>query len=266
MEEICQTWDMFPGLGYKKLAKHASSGKHRIQQVLQRWRGKQEQGTTQVQPTRLNVIKLITESLINNSTVRERNNWILRDGKNKYRKVIEQTRPYQLWVRDWKELRIPALNITVYIFIILDVYTRKIYGSEVSLYKNTETSIAVSKQALSTAARDELFRPRELIIHQDNGSTYTAEEEQQIWRTYGVKLSYADPGKPTQNGYAEGFMSILSRFWLQWVEYETVEQSRSSILKFIKQYNEHWIHERLDNSSPNMRLENYRKVYLNIQK
>lgn len=264
LNDIQKQWGLFPGLGYKKLADYISHSKHTIQRVLQEWRGKKQVPRHKKKTKRRNIIKLITAALVIYPEKQTRENWVLRDGKNKYQKIIEPTRPYQLWVRDWKELRIPVIRITVYIFIILDVYTRKIYAGQVTLSKTTKASLTASKQALKQAQKDTLFNPRKMIIHQDNGSAYTAEEEEQLWRSYGVTISYSDPGKPTQNGYAEGFMSILSRFWLKWIEYETIEEARISIQEFITRYNEHWVHTKLEKLSPNERLESYRKSYLNI--
>ncbi|MBU1884972.1 hypothetical protein KKB80_12020 [bacterium] len=129
---ILKVWDKFPGWGYRKLAPKLKQSGKRIRRILKKYRelsgGKSQTVGKATEKTRKypNLIKKITKDLITSSIKLKRKNWILRDGKNKYRKVIDPTRPYQLWAGDWKELKLPLLGATLYIFIIIDCYTRQI--------------------------------------------------------------------------------------------------------------------------------------------
>jgi transposase InsO family protein len=193
---------------------------------------------------------LITKALQKGNS---KKNWILRDGKNKYRKVIDPTRPNQLWTGDWKEIKIQKINSVVYIFIIIDAYTRQITGYSVSLIKNTDGALKAAKMAVNSLKGDLLFQPDKLIMHTDQGSAYISEEYCRYWKNMRVKLSYADPGKPTQNPYSEGFISLLSRFCLRHHALDSLAELYDLVSKFIKDYNESWLHEKLDDLSPNQR-------------
>jgi transposase InsO family protein len=261
---IGEIWKMFPGTGCKKLAQYLFVGKDRIRGVIRKYCGSAQKKKPKKKPEnrRRNILRCITEALISNPEKVKRGNWVIRDGKNKYRKVIEPMRPYQLWTGDWKELKIHIINITVYIFIIIDAYTRQIKGYHISLIKDARSSLKASEMAITNSCKDPLFKPNKLIMHTDQGSAYISKEYDTYWKSYGVKLSYAAPGKPTQNPYSEGIISILSRFCLSHYEFSSVVELDDVVLKFVKDYNENWWHEKLANISPNQRLEHYRQTSL----
>tara|TARA_B100001123_G_C15198967_1_gene982526 strand:+ start:704 stop:1402 length:699 start_codon:yes stop_codon:yes gene_type:complete len=202
-----------------------------------------------------NVIKLITHDLKQNADKCKRGNWVLREGKNKYRFIIDPTRPYQLWAGDWKELKIPLLGVTLYIFTIIDCYTRQLMGWELSLIKDPASAIKAADMAITKAKKDPFFVFRKLIMHTDQGGAYISDQYIQYWRQLGVILSTADKGKPTQNPYAEAFFSILSRFCLKYKEILTVTDAKTAISEFFSIYNSDWAHGAINNLTPDQKLE-----------
>ena len=250
--KIAKVWEKFPGIGYRKLSNRLGIGGTKIRRILRKYRKSSTRTPVKVLPPRKikNVIKLITNALKDKTVKRNRNNWILRDGKNKYRKVIDPTRPFQLWAGDWKELKIPLLGVTLYIFVIIDCYTRQLMGWQLSIIKDSNSAIKAAEQAIKTASRYPAFNPRKLIMHTDQGSAYLANETIRYWRNLGVILSTADKGKPTQNPYIESFFSTLSRFWLKYHDLLTVSDAKVSLSKFFLLYNEEWPHGSLNYRAP----------------
>ena len=211
-----------------------------------------------------NLIKKITRDLLVNPILQKRANWILKDGKNKYRKIIEPTRPYQLWAGDWKELKVPLLGATIYIFVVIDCYTRQLKGWNISLIKDGKSAVRASMMAVKRSIKDPLFNPRNLIMHSDQGIAYLSYEYEIYWKKLGASISMADKGKPTQNPYIEGFFSILKRFWLNHYELLTIIEVRESVTKFFNLYNSKWLHGEIGFITPNQRLEKYHRT-LNIK-
>lgn len=264
--QIEKIWRVFPGLGYRKLTAGLKrngilvNGK-KVLRILKKYRGvKTERQQKKVDKARKypNLIKKITKDLLCFPIKQKRGNWILRDGKNKYRKIIEPTRPYQLWAGDWKELKVPLLGITIYIFLIIDCYTRQLKGWNISLIKDGRAAVKASRMAVEKSIKDRLFNPRNLIMHTDQGSAYLSEEYEEYWKKLGASLSTADRGKPTQNPYIEAFISILKRFWLDRHELITIVEIKKSLNKFFNLYNREWIHGEIGFITPNQRLEQYR--------
>lgn len=258
-QSICRFWEQFPGVGYRKLASALSYGEYRIRRILKKYRADQPVTKKRVELHRKipNVIKKITHSIQNNPEKQQRGNWVLRDGKNQYRKVIEPTRPYQLWAGDWKEVRISLLGVTVYAFVIIDCFTRQLMGWELSIIKDKQAAIAASQSAIHRANAYSCFNPRSLIMHTDQGSAYIADDYIRYWRNLGVILSTADKGKPTQNPYIEAFFSLLSRFWLHYHDLLTVYQAKQSLNHFFNLYNSRWPHGSIGNRSPNQKLQEF---------
>lgn len=262
-KKILTVWDKFGAMGYRALAAKLQIGKSKIERILKKFRGPKVPVFRRPSPPRRvpNVIRFITESLASSPEKQARNNWVFRNGKNEYRKVIEPTRPYQLWSGDWKELKIPLMKVTLYIFVIIDCYTRQVMGWEFSIIKDSKSAIRASEMALNIAKSDTLFNPRRLIMHTDQGSAYMASDTIQFWRSYGVIVSSADKGKPTQNPYIESFFSILSRCWLRFHEFNTIYDAHQSLEYFFGLYNSERPHSALNFKSPEQALSDY-KSYL----
>jgi len=261
--EILAVWDKFGTMGYRPLAAKLQIGKSKIERILNRFRGPTAAVFRHPAPPRKvpNVIRFITEALCQFPEKQARHNWVLRHGKNKYRHVIDPTRPYQLWAGDWKELRLPLMKVTLYIFVIIDCYTRQVMGWEFSIIKDSKAAIRASQMALNTAKSDPIFKPRGLIMHTDQGSAYMASETIRFWRSFGVVVSSADKGKPTQNPYIEAFFSILSRCWLRLQEFNTSYDAQHSIEYFFHLYNSERPHSALNFRTPQQALLDY-KSYL----
>ena len=213
-----------------------------------------------------NLLIHITKALVKYPEKLARGNWILKDGKNGYRKLIEPVRPYQLWAADWKEFQVAFLGITVYIFAIIDVYTRQLKGFSFSLTKDVKTALRAAQMAVDNSRKDTLFLPKDLIIHSDQGGAYIAEERIAFWKNLGANISMADKGKPTQNPYIEGFFSIMKRFWLSQQEFFTAIEVEKSLTRFFSLYNREWKHSGIDYQTPNERLESYRTIQNHIFK
>lgn len=239
----------------------AVNGK-RILRILKKYRGTREGASRAKDKVRVkypNLIKRITQALVEDPWKQKRGNWILRDGKNKYRKVIEPTRPYQLWAGDWQEIRIPLFGVTFYIFAIIDCYSRQLMGWSLSLVKDGRAAVRASQMAISKVEKDPLFNPKRLIMHTDQGGAYLSAEYETYWKSLGAHLSMADRGKPTQNPYIEAFFSILKRFHFNRRELLTIAEIKKSLVRFFNLYNCRWLHGEIGFITPNQRLEEYRK-------
>ena len=203
-----------------------------------------------------------------NPIKQKRGNWILKNGASKGKKskhvwLIEPVRPYQLWAGDWKELKAPLLGIAIYIFLIIDCYTRQLKGWNISFIKDGRAAVVASKMAIEKSIKNQLFNPKNLIMHTDQGSAYLSEEYEKYWKKLGVSLSTADRGRPTQNPYIEAFISILKRFRLDRHELITIVEIKKSLTKFFNLYNRQWLHGEIGFITPNQRLEQYRSYLKN---
>jgi len=259
-EAIVAKWREFPGIGYRKLSRYLQINGKRILRILRKYRGAKTVRPKAVSLCRFpNVIKLITQALIKYPDKEKRRNWILRDGKNRYRKIIEPTRPYQLWATDWKEFRINFLGVTIYIFVVIDCYTRQLKGYSFSLIKDGRSALKALQMAVESSLKDPLFDPERLILHSDQGKAYFTNEYIAYLKYYKIKISMADRGKPTQNPYIEAFFSVLVRFHLNQYEFLTAIEVEESLSRFFNLYNRKWKHSEINYQTPDERLYSYKQ-------
>lgn len=81
-----------------------------------------------------------------------------------------------------------------------------------------------------------LKRGRPDVIRSDNGREFTAEALQDWLKKIGVKPIQTYPGSPWENGYNERFNGTLRREVLNAEWFATVEQAKTVIGKWLRQY------------------------------
>ena len=101
-----------------------------------------------------------------------------------------------IWAADFTEF--VQHGKKVYVATVIDLYTRRILGIQVTVRKGAALTI----QALSNAL---LHHPRPDLFHSDNGREYDAMAFTEILDGCGIVISRSRPGCPWENGYQESF-------------------------------------------------------------
>jgi putative transposase len=153
--------------------------------------------------------------------------------------------PNQVWCWDITWLPGPALGKFFYLYLILDLYSRKIVGWEVHERELAEHASRLVEQ--TRLAERCINQP--LVLHGDNGSPLKAASVQETLRRLGVAPSYSRPRVSDDNAYVEalfrtckyvptypkkGFVDITAaRLWVaafvRWYNYE----HRHSGIRFV---------------------------------
>ena len=102
----------------------------------------------------------------------------------------------QVWVTDFTYFWFHTRYI--YLATVMDRYTREVLGACVLSNHKISLVLNAFKSALEKNSAPE-------IIHQDQGSEYTAEEFQEFCKSKNILPSYSDKGSPWQNGHQESF-------------------------------------------------------------
>jgi len=89
-----------------------------------------------------------------------------------------------------------------------------------------------------------------LFLRSDHGSQYDSRDFQAELKFLGLTHSPAFVRSPECNGIIERFNRTLQEQVFDIHSFETIDDARSVIGKFIEQYNHFWIIERLDYRSP----------------
>jgi putative transposase len=152
--------------------------------------------------------------------------------------------PDQLWVADITY--IPTWAGSIYLAIVLDVFSRKVVGWAIESHLRTELVL----QAMNTAI--EQRRPTLVVHHSDHGCQYTSYAFGKRCQEMNVVPSMGSVGDAYDNAMAESFFATLEREVLNRRRLKTHAEARMAIFEWIEGwYNTQRRHSALGYLSPN---------------
>lgn len=173
-------------------------------------------------------------------------------------KDMEITAINQLWVADITYIRL--VREFVYLAVILDVFSRKCVGWELSRDIDTQLTLNALNKALANRRRMDLSG---LVHHSDRGVQYAAGDYINQLKKNDILISMSRKGNPYDNAFAESFIKTLKYEEVYLKEYESFNDAHVNTEKFIEVvYNEKRLHSSIGYLTPN---EFEMKSYLNIK-
>ncbi len=151
--------------------------------------------------------------------------------------------PNQLWVADITY--IPTDVSSLYLAVVLDVWSRRIVGWAMETHLRTELVLAALDMAIVQR------QPSGVIHHSDQGCQYTAVGFGLRCREAGVRPSMGSVGDCYDNAMCESFFATLECELLDRVRFATPAAARLAVFDFIEGwYNPRRRHSALDYLSP----------------
>jgi putative transposase len=146
------------------------------------------------------------------------------------------SQPRQVWC--WEMTYLPAVVMRrwCHLYLILDLYSRKIVGWEVHDSDNSDHAVhLVRRTALAEGIADLADKP---VLHGDNGSTYKVTTVLAMLNWLGVKPSYSRPRVRDDNAYAESlFRTAKYRPEFPAKGFADLQQARAWAANFVRWYN-----------------------------
>jgi putative transposase len=145
------------------------------------------------------------------------------------------TAPNQLWSWDITYLATTVKGIFFYLYLIMDVYSRKIVGLEVFEAESAEHATTV----VGRAYLREGIAGHPLVLHSDNGAPMKGATLLATLQKLGVVPSFSRPSVSNDNPYSEALFRTL-KYVPSYPDkpFENVEQARDWVLGFQQWYNE----------------------------
>ena len=176
------------------------------------------------------------------------------------------TGPRQAWSWDITLLRSPVRGMFWMLYMVVDVWSRKIVAARVHDRESDELAAGVLEQAY----RREGVRPGELGVHSDNGAAMRGQTLLVKLRDLGVTSTFSRPHTSDDNPFSEAlFRTMKYRPEYPDGAFVSVEAAQAWVDAFVRWYNEDHQHSAIRFVTPAQRhdgrevdiLENRRHVY-----
>ncbi len=146
------------------------------------------------------------------------------------------TGPRQVWCWDMTYLPAQVMGHWFYLYLILDLYSRKIVGWEV--HETDDADHAAHLVRRTALAEGIAAMARKPVLHGDNGSTLKATTVLAMLHWLGVKPSYSRPRVSDDNAYAESlFRTAKYRPEFPAKGFTDLAHARSWAASFVHWYN-----------------------------
>jgi len=163
---------------------------------------------------------------------------------------LEATAPNQLWSWDITYLATTVKGCFFYLYLIVDIFSRKIVGWEVSDRECAEHAATVFHKAHLR----EGIQAKDLVLHSDNGAPMKGATMLATLQRLGVVPSFSRPSVSNDNPYSEAlFKTLKYRPAFPTKPFETPEQAREWVHGFVHWYNEEHRHSALKFVTPGQR-------------
>lgn len=174
--------------------------------------------------------------------------------------------PNQVWSWDITYLNTSIRGIYYKLYLILDIFSRKIVGWEVWEEEKGEYAARLVERAVIA----EKVRKTPLVLHSDNGAPMKAVTLKTKLESLGVISSYSRPRVSNDNPYSEAlFRTCKYRSNYPVEGFESIDAAREWVNEFVEWYNNEHYHSGLNFVTPNSRhngtadkiMEKRKKVY-----
>jgi putative transposase len=157
--------------------------------------------------------------------------------------------PCRVWTWDITYLRGPVKGTFLYLYLVVDVYSRRVMGWAVH-----EEELAAHAAALITRAWEEAGRPEGLVLHSDNGGPMKGATMLATLQWLGVAASFSRPRVSDDNAFSEAlFRTLKYRPSFPSRPFHGVQDATAWVERFVAWYNTQHRHSAIRFVTPDER-------------
>ncbi len=170
--------------------------------------------------------------------------------QNKKPRALSATAANQLYSWDITYLPTQVRGIFFYLYLVLDIYSRKIVGWQV--YE--EESSALAADLMTDICRQEGIERHQVTLHADNGSPMKGATLLATLQQLGVTLSFSRPSVSNDNPYSESLFRTL-KYRPDYPEqpFANLQAARIWVQEFVDWYNNEHLHSSIKFVTPEQR-------------
>jgi len=160
------------------------------------------------------------------------------------------TGPNQVWSWDITYLKSPVKGMFFYLYMIVDVWSRKIVGWQVHIEENME----LSSLLISEVCREMNVDPEGIVLHSDNGGPMKGATMLATLQKLGIVDSFSRPSVSNDNPYSESlFRTLKYRPEYPRKPFESIDAARQWVRGFVAWYNTTHLHSGIKFVTPDDR-------------
>lgn len=164
--------------------------------------------------------------------------------------VRAATGPNQVWSWDITWLASPVRGMFFYLYLIVDIYSRKIVAWQVHERECAEYAGALATEAYYV----EGVAPSAVVLHSDNGSPMKGATMLATLQRLGVIPSFSRPSVSDDNAFSEAlFRTLKYRPEYPQRAFESLNEARTWVEGFVRWYNAEHRHSGLKFVTPEQR-------------
>lgn len=162
------------------------------------------------------------------------------------------TGPCQVWTWDITYLRAAVRGSFYYLYLVLDIWSRKVVGWEV----HEEESMDFAADLAEKTCAAEGVEPGSLVIHSDNGGPMKGATMLATLQRLGIAASFSRPRVSDDNAMCEAiFRTLKYRPGFPRKPFASLEEARRWVADFVAWYNGEHLHSALRYVTPADRHE-----------
>jgi len=158
--------------------------------------------------------------------------------------------PNQVWSWDITYLRSPVRGVFFYLYLVVDIFSRKVVAWAVHLEESADLAAALVKEAVAAEGVD----PDQLVLHADNGGPMKGSTMLATLQRLGVIASFSRPSVSDDNPFAEAlFRTLKYRPGFPRKPFATIDAARDWVAGFVGWYNDEHLHSGIRYVTPSNR-------------
>jgi transposase InsO family protein len=170
--------------------------------------------------------------------------------KNRRPEPVTATASNQLWSWDITYLKTTVKGLYFYLYLIMDVYSRKIVAWEIYAEESADHAASIARKAYLR----EGVAGKSLVLHSDNGSPMKGATMLGTLQKLGITPSFSRPSVSNDNPYSESlFKTLKYRPCFPEKPFDSLDDARQWVAGFKQWYNEEHRHSALKFVTPGQR-------------
>jgi putative transposase len=164
--------------------------------------------------------------------------------------VHRATGPNQVWSWDITYLPTAVRGCFLYLYLVLDVWSRRIVGWEVHERESADNAAALIRRICHESGVD----LKGIVLHSDNGKPMRGSTMVATLQWLGMIPSFSRPHVSNDNPYSEALFRTLKHTpAYPQLPFASIEEARAWVARFVEWYNGEHLHSAIRFVTPDQR-------------